>query len=134
MPAPGLPAPLARLHATAAQLGIIVLDAADDDGPWLDDDTAAIIGCGECIAINPGLQDDGLRADVLAMALAITFMSPRKAGRARDITTAGGIVLISRTREAEPSPGPGKLAAVIARQHGRDAASAAFEYAVAVFE
>jgi hypothetical protein len=69
------------------------------------------------------------------MALAVTwFMSPREAGNARDITAAGGIVLISRTRVAEPSPGPGKLAAVIAREHGRDAASAAFEYAVPVFE
>jgi hypothetical protein len=135
MPAPGLPAPLARLHATAAQLGIIVLDAVDDDGPWLDDDTAAIIPCGECIAINPGLQDDGLRADVLAMALAITwFMSPREAGRAEDIRAAGGLVLISRTRAAEPAPGPGELAAVIAREHGRDTTAAAFGYTVPVLE
>jgi hypothetical protein len=39
------------------------------------------------------------------MALAITwFMSPREAGRAEDIRAAGGLVLISRTRVAEPAP------------------------------
>jgi hypothetical protein len=135
MPVLGLPTPLARLYSTAMQLGIIVLDAVDDDGPWLDDDTAAIVACGKCIAINPGLDDDGLRADVLAMALAVTwFMSPREAGHAGDVTAADGIVLISRTRVAESSPGPGKLAAVIAREHGRDTASGAFGYTVPVFE
>jgi hypothetical protein len=56
MPAPGLPTPLARLYSTAVQLGIIVLDALDDHGIWPDDDTAAIVGCGKCIAINPGLE------------------------------------------------------------------------------
>jgi hypothetical protein len=78
-----VPAPstsLARLHSTAAQLGM-VLDAADDDGPWLGDDSAAIVVGGDVIAINPGLGDDGLRTDVLAMALAITwFTSPRETG------------------------------------------------------
>jgi hypothetical protein len=34
---------LARLHSTATHLGITVLDAADDDGPWLGDDSAAIV-------------------------------------------------------------------------------------------
>jgi hypothetical protein len=125
---------LARLHSTATHLGIIVLDAVDDDGPWLDDDSAAIVACGHLIAINPGL-DDGLRADVLAMALAVTwFTSPRETGHTGDITAASGFILISRTRVAEPLHGPGKLATVIARQHGRDTASAAFEYTAAVFE
>jgi hypothetical protein len=127
--------PLARLHSTATHLGIIVLDAVDDDGPWLDDDSAAIVACGELIAINPGLEDDGLRADVLAMALAVTwFTSPRETGHTGDITAASGFILISRARVAEPLHGPGKLAGVIASQHGRDTASAAFEYTVAVFE
>ncbi len=111
-----------------------MLDAVDDDGPWLDDDSAAIVACGHLIAINPGL-DDGLRADVLAMALAVTwFTSPRETGHTGDITAASGFILISRTRVAEPLHGPGKLATVIARQHGRDTASAAFEYTAAVFE
>jgi hypothetical protein len=135
MLASGLPSPLARLYSTAMQPGIVVLDAVDDDGPWPDDDTAAIVACGQCVAINPRLEDDGLRADVLAMALAVTwFMSPREAGRAEDIRAAGGLVLISRTRAAEPAPGPGRLAAVIAREHGRDTTAAAFGYTVAVLE
>ncbi len=134
MPASG-PTPLARLHGTAMQLGVIVVDAVDDDGLWLDEDTAAIVACGECIALNPGLEDDGLRADVLAMALALTYiMTPCQTGHAGDITAAGGFVLISRTRVAEPLPGPGEFATVIAREHGRDTASAAFEYTVPVFE
>ena len=134
MPAPP-PTPLARLHDTATQLGITVVDAADDDGPLLDDDTAAFVACGVCIAVNPGLDDDGLRADVLAMALALTsVMSPGATGHGGDITAAGGFVLISRTREAEPVSALGLLATVIAREHGHDTASAAFEYTVTVSE
>jgi hypothetical protein len=134
VPALAQSTPLARLHSTAAHLGIIVLDAADDDGPWLGDGSAAIVVGGDLIAVNPGLGDDGLRADVLAMALAVTwFTSPRETGHTGDITAASGFILISRTRVAEPSHGPGKLAAVIASQHGRDTASAAFEYTVPVF-
>ena len=126
--------PLARLQDTAIRLGIVVLDAADEEGPWLDDDSAAIVACGVCIALSPGLNDDGLRADVLAMALAVTYvMNPRATGRPGDITAAGSFVLISRTRVADPLPGLGELATVIAREHGRDTASAAFEYALPVF-
>jgi hypothetical protein len=114
-------------------LGITVLDAADADGAWLDDDTAAIVACGVCIAVSPALDDD-LRADVLAMSLAASYlMSLGESGHAGDITAAN-IVLISRTRVAEPPPGPGKLATVIAREHGRDTASAAFEYTVPAFD
>jgi hypothetical protein len=124
------PTPLARLHATAAQLGITVVDAADADGPLLDDDTAAFVACGVCIAVNPGL-DDRLRAEVFAMALALTYaMSPGTAGHGGDITAAGSFVLISRTREAEPVSALGLLATVIAREHGHETASAAFEYTV----
>ena len=134
MPAPP-PTPLAQLHDTATQLGITVVDAADDDGPLLDDDTAAFVACGVCIAVNPGLDDDGLRADVLAMALALTYaMSPGATGHGGEITAAGGFVLISRTREAEPVSALGLLATVIAREHGHDTASAAFEYTVPVSE
>jgi hypothetical protein len=124
-----LATPLTRLHSTARMLGITVVDAADADGPWLDDETAAIVACGVCIALSPGLDED-LRADVLAMALAASYqMSVGETGRAGDITAAN-IVVISRTRVADPSQGPGKLATVIAREHGRDTASAAFEYTV----
>ena len=124
-----LATPLTRLHSTARMLGITVLDAADADGPWLDDETAAIVACGVCIALSPGLDDD-LRADVLAMALAASYqMSVGETGRVGDITAAN-IVVISRTRVADPAQGPGKLATVIAREHGRDPESAAFEYTV----
>ena len=134
MAAPGR-TPLARLYDTARQAGITVVDAVNDDGPLLDDDTAAFVACGVCIALNPGLDDDGLRADVLAMALALTYAtSPSTTGHAGDITTAGGFALISRTREAEPVSALGMLAAVIAREHGRDTDSAAFEYTVPVLE
>jgi hypothetical protein len=125
--------PLARLHDTAAQLGIIVVDAVDDDGSLLDDDTAAFVACGVCIAVNPGL-DDGLRADVLAMALALTYAkSTATADHGGDITAASGFVLISRTRETAPVSALGVLATVIAREHGHDTASAAFEYTLADF-
>jgi hypothetical protein len=127
MPASG-GTPLARLHDTATQLGIIVVDAADDDGPLLDDDTAAFIACGVCIAVNPGLDDD-LRAEVLAMALALTHaLGPGTAGHAGDITAAGVFALISRAREIPPVSALGLLATVIAHEHGHDTASAAFEY------
>lgn len=129
---PQLATPLTRLTSTARMLGITVLDALDADGPWLDDETAAIVACGVCIAISPALDDD-MRADVLAMALAASYlMSVGEQSRAGDITAAN-IVLISRTRVAEPPPGPGNLATVIAREHGRDTASAAFEYTVPAF-
>ena len=134
MPALTPSTPLTRLHSTATHLGIIVLDAVDDDGPWLDDDSAAIVACGELIALNPGLDDDGLRADVLAMALAVTwFSSPGETGNTRYHGS-------KRLHPDQPHPGSraftrtGKLAAVIASQHGRDTAYAAFEYTVAVFE
>jgi hypothetical protein len=128
MPASG-GTPLARLHNTATHLGIIVVDAADNDGPLLDDDTAAFIACGVCIALNPALHD-AQRADVLAMALALTHaLGPgTTAGHGGDITAAGGFAMISRTRETAPISALGLLATVIAHEHGHDTASAAFEY------
>jgi hypothetical protein len=131
---PELTTPFDRMCHTAAQLGIIVLDAVDDQGPWLYDGTAAIVACGECIAINPDIDDDAMRTDVLAMALALTYvMSPDKNGHRRGITAAGSFVLISRTRVAGPAAGPGELATLIAREHGSNTPSAAFEYAEPVF-
>ena len=131
---PELTTPFGRMCHTAAQLGIVVLDAVDDQGPWLGDDTAAIVACGECIAINPDIDDDEVRTDVLAMALALTYtMSPSQNGHRKGITTAGSFALISRTRAAGPSSGPGELATLIAHEHGRETSSAAFEYSVPVF-
>ena len=131
---PELTTPFDRMCQTAAQLGIIVLEAVDDQGPWLGDDSAAIVACGECIAINPDIDDDAMRTDVLAMALALTYtLSQGRNGHGRDTTAAGTFVLISRNRVNGPSPGPGDLATLIAREHGSDTASAAFEYAEPVF-
>jgi len=131
MPVPP-PTALARLQDTATQLGITVVDAADDDGPLLDDDTAAFVACGVCIAFNPRL-DDSLRAEVFAMALALTYaLSPGTAAHEGDIAAAGGFILISRMREAEPVSALGLLATVIAREHGHDTGSAGFEYTVPV--
>jgi hypothetical protein len=65
-----LPTPLARLYGTAMELGIEVRDFPCE-GITGDDDIAAVVVCGATIALNPAIEDDDLRADVLAMALEI---------------------------------------------------------------
>ncbi len=124
----GLPDPLARLHGTAAHLGITVL-AGEGTGWWPDAAAAAIVSSGERITLGPGLSDDDLQADVLAMALIVAaVMGDRATGHPCAITAPAGFVVISRTRVPRPAPGPGKLATMLARTCGRDVASAAFEY------
>ncbi len=128
MPAPGLPGPLARLHKTAMRLGITVLDDAAAASRWPDENTAAIVSFGEHIALKPGL-DDGLRTDVLAMALIVAaVMGDCPTGHPCAITAPGGLVVISQTRIPRPGSGPGTLATLLARKCGQDTASAAFEY------
>jgi hypothetical protein len=125
---PGLAGPFARLHHTAMRLGITMLDGAAGDSPWPDERTAAIVAFGEHIALKPGM-DDGLRTDVLAMALIVAaVMGDRPVGHSCAITAPGGLVLISQTRAARAESGPGKLATLLARTCGRNTASAAFEY------
>jgi hypothetical protein len=120
--------PLARLHDTAARIGITVLDGAAGDMAWPDEGTAAVVAFGEHIALKPGL-DDGTRTDVLAMALIVAaVMGDRPAGHPCAITAPDGLVLISRTRAAHEEPGPGNLATLLIRKCGRDTASAAFDY------
>jgi hypothetical protein len=124
----GLADALARLHHTARRIGVTVLDGAVGDSAWPDERTAAIVAFGEHIALKPGL-DDGLRTDVLAMALiAAAVMGDRPAGHPCAITAPGGLVLISRTRAAQRESGPGSLATLLVRKCGRDTASAAFDY------
>jgi hypothetical protein len=131
MPAPGLPDPLARLYSTAVRLGITVCHGAAEASPWPDESTAAIVAFGEHIALNPGLDDDGLRTDVLAMALIVAaVMGDCATGHPCAITAPSGLVLISRTRVPHPAPGPGELATLLARKCGRHTASAAFEHTV----
>jgi hypothetical protein len=128
VPELGLTKAFARLHDTAARIGITVLDGSAGDNPWPDDGAAAIVAFGEHIAMRPGL-DHGLRTDVLAMALIVAaVMGERPTGHSCAITAPGGLVLISRTRAAQGESGPGKLATLLVRKCGRDTASAAFEY------
>ncbi len=128
-PVPCLPDVLARLYATATRLGITLLDAARDVRPWPDESTVAIVSFGEHIALGPGLDDDGLRADVLAMTLVVAaVMGDCVTGHPCGITAPAGYVLVSRTRVPRPGPGPGELATLLVRECGRDIASAAFEY------
>ena len=128
-PVPGPGNPLVRLYETADRLGIAVLDGATDASPWPDERTAAVVSFGEHIALNPGLDDD-LRTDVLAMALIVAaVMGDHALGHPCAIAAPGGLVVISRTRVADPGPGPGRLATLLARKCGHDTPSAAFEYA-----
>jgi hypothetical protein len=110
------------------RLGITVLDGAAAIGRWPDDNIAAIVSFGDHIALKPGL-DDGLRTDVLAMALiAAAVMGDCPTGHPCAITAPGGLVVISQTRVPQPGSEPGKLATLLARKCGQDTASAAFEY------
>jgi hypothetical protein len=124
----GLADPFARLLQTAMRLGITVRDGAASDSQWPDESIAAVVAFGEHITLKPGL-DDGLRTDVLAMALIVAaVMGDRPVGHSCAITAPGGFVLISQTRAARGMSGPGMLATLLARKCGRDTASAAFEY------
>jgi hypothetical protein len=130
-----LPTPLARLYGTAMKLGIEVRDfpcqGLADDG----DDTAAVVVCGATIAVNPAIDSDDLRADVLAMSLEIAaVMTNRKTSDPGEVYAPGGFVVITHNRVPAPETGPGALATAVARRCGRDTASAAFEFSVPHFE
>jgi hypothetical protein len=132
--AAGWPTPLAFLYSVAMETGIGVRDypAADlhEDG-----DTAAIVIKGKVIALSSALADDGLRADVLAMALEVaTVMIDRPGGRRGAVYAPGGFVVITCNRVPVPAAGVGKFATFMARKSGRDTASAAFEYYIPDFE
>ena len=116
----GWPTPLACLYSLAMETGIRVCDYPHDDG-----DTAAVVSDGRVIGLSSGLADDGLRADVLAMALEVAIVMTNRPGT---ICARGGFVVITRNRVPVPAAGVGKFATLIARTCGRDTASAAFEY------
>jgi hypothetical protein len=129
-----LPTPLARLYGTAMKLGIEVRDFPCEDLAG-DGDTAAVVVCGATIALNPAIEDDDLRADVLAMSLEIAaVMTNRKTSDPGEVYAPGGFVVITRDRVPAPETGPGALATAVARRCGRDTASAAFEFSVPHFE
>jgi len=118
----GWPTPLACLYSIAMETGIGVRDYPDDDG-----ETAAIVADGQVIALSSGLEDDGLRADVLAMALEVAIVMTNRPGT---ICDPDGFVVITRNRVPAPAAGLGKFATLMARTCGRDTDSAAFEYYV----
>ena len=116
----GWPTPLACLYSLAMETGIRVRDYPHDDpGP------AAIVADGKGIGLSTGLADDGLRADVLAMALEVAIVMANRPGT---ICAPGGSVVITRNRVPPPTAGLGKFATLMARTCGRDTESAAFEY------
>jgi hypothetical protein len=117
----GWPTPLACLYSLAMETGVGVRDYSRDD------DTAAVIADGKVIALNSGLADDGLRADVLAMALEVAIVMANRPGA---VCAPGGFVVITRKRVPAPAAGLGKFATLMARTCGRDTDSAAFEYYV----
>ena len=116
----GWPTPLACLYSIAMETGIGVRDYPRDDGG-----TAAIVADGKVIALNSTLEDDGLRADVLAMALEVAIVMANRPGT---VCAPGGFVVITRNRVPVPAAGIGKFATLMARTCGRDTDSAAFEY------
>lgn len=129
-----LPTPLARLYGAAMACDI---EIADDELDWLADygyDPAMIAGLvshGVKITLGPGLDDDGDRADVLAMCLSVAVqMVPRgNVASAGDIIAPSGVVLV--TRDREPPTGPiGKIANEIAASCGRDTRTASFAWRV----
>src|SRR5215469_12811220 len=116
------------------KLGIEVRDFPCE-GLAGDDDTAAVVVCGATIALNPAIESDDLRADVLAMGLEIAaVMTNRQTSDPGEVHAPGGFVLITTHRIPVPETGPGALATAVARRCGRDTASAAFEFSVPHFE
>jgi hypothetical protein len=100
------------------------------DYPHDDAGTAAIVADGKVIVLNSDLADDGLRADVLAMALEVAIVMTNRPGA---ICAPGGSVVITHNRVPAPAAGIGKFATLMARTCGRDTASAAFEYYISAF-
>ena len=121
----GWPTPLACLYSIAMETGIRVRDYPREDG-----DTAAIVADGKVIVLNSDLADDGLRADVLAMALEVAIVMTNRPGA---ICAPGGSVVITHNRVPAPAAGIGKFATLMARTCGRDTDSAAFEYYISAF-
>jgi hypothetical protein len=122
------PTPLAFLYSIAMETGIGVCDYPGGD-PRVGGDTAAIVASGSLIALNSDLTDDGLRADVLAMALEVaTVITDRPDDRPGTVYAPSGFVVITRTRVPAPAAGVGRFATLMARKSGRDTPSAAFEY------
>jgi len=118
------PTPLACLYSLAMETGIGIRDY------WHEDSGIAAIVDGNVIALSCGLADDGLRADVLAMALEVAIAMTNRPGT---ICAPGGFAVITPHRVPASAAGVGKFATLVARACGRDTTSAAFEYYVPGF-
>jgi hypothetical protein len=134
-----LPTPLARLYGVALQMGIRVTDG----GPELWDerdrenfsDAAAIVAFQDTICLNPGM-DDGLRADVLAMALSVAAMMicDESTALPGDVVAPSGFVVITPDRVPEPADPAGRFATMMAQRCGRNTTSAAFDCYLPLFD
>jgi hypothetical protein len=117
----GWPTPLACLYSLAMETGIQIRDYWPEDSG-----IAAVIDDGKIIGLSTGLADDGLRADVLAMALEVAIVMTNRPGA---ICAPSGFVIITPHRVPAPASGIGRFATLMARACGRDTPSA-FEYYV----
>ena len=116
------PTPLACLYSLAMETGIGIRDY------WHEDSSiAAIVDDSKVIALSCGLADDGLRADVLDMALEVAIAMNNRPG---NICAPSGFAVINPHRSP---PGRGAVRYAWRPRVGRDTASAAFEYYVPRF-
>jgi hypothetical protein len=135
----GLPTPLARLYGLALETGMRVTDGCPQLWDARDEenfsDAAAIVSFPDTICLNPGLDGDDLRADVLAMALSVAAMMvcDESAALPGDVVAPGGFVVITPDRVREPDNPAGRFATMVAQRCGRDTASAAFDCYLPVF-
>jgi hypothetical protein len=133
-----LPTPLARLYGVALQMGIRVTDGGPELWDERDEenfsDAAAIVAFQDTICLNPELEE-GLRADVLAMALSVAAMMICDEGAALpgDVVAPSGFVVITPDRIPEPAEPVGRFATMMAQKCGRDTASAAFDCYLPLF-
>jgi len=134
-----LPTPLARLYGVALQMDIRVTDGCpqlwDEQDEENFSEAAAIVSFPDTICLNPWLEGDDLRADVLAMALSVAAMMvcDESAALPGDVVAPGGFVVITRDRVREPAEPVGRFATMMAQWCGRDITSAAFDCYLPVF-
>jgi hypothetical protein len=133
-----LPTPLARLYGVALQMGMRVTDGGPELWDERDEqnfsDAAAIVAFQHVICLNPEMED-GMRADVLAMALSVAAMMicDESAALPGDVVAPGGFVVITPDRIPEPAEPAGRFATMMAQRCGRDTTSAAFDCYLPVF-
>jgi len=134
-----LPTPLARLYGVALQIGIRVTDGCpqlwDEQDEENFSEAAAIVSFPDTVCLNPGLEGDDLRADVLAMGLSVAAMMvcDETTALPGDVVAPSGFVVITRDRVREPTHPAGRFATMMAQRCGRDTASAAFDCYLPVF-